>query len=95
MKQQNKDHRRGRENSLQQKVGAKTATINSCRTIYGETTSLVCEHNFTRAQKNEKDQVWETEEIRLNLMLKTGSDNVRCIPILKNTRMSMIFYFHF
>ena len=82
MKQQNKDHRRGRENSLQQKVGAKTATIKSCRTIYGETTSLVCEHSFTRAQENEKNQVWETEKIRLNLMLKTGSDNVRYIPIL-------------
>ena len=96
MKQQNKDHRRGRENSIQQKVGAKTATIKSCRTIYGETTSLVCEHSFTRAQKNEKYQVWETEKIRLNLMLKTGSDNVRYIPILnKIHECPWFFIFHF
>ena len=59
---------------MQQKVGAKTATIKSCRTIYGETTSLVCEHSFTRAQKNEKDQVWETDKIRFNFMLDKGSD---------------------
>ena len=96
MKQQNKDHRRGRGNSLQQKVGAKTATIKSCRTIYGETTSLVCEHSFTQAQKNEKYQVWETEKIRLNLMLKTGSDNVRYIPILnKIHECPWFFIFHF
>ena len=64
MKQQNKDHRRGRGNSLQQKVGAKTATINSCRTIYGETTSLVCEHKrmkkteFRKRIKSDSTSCW-------------------------------------